>query len=52
MSTAVIKRKISDARMLVVGNYRDVEVDRAHPLAKSLADCAVLPTTIVSCYAV
>jgi len=35
---AFISRQLSVARMLIVGNYRDVEVDRAHPLSKSLAE--------------
>ena len=35
---AFVSRQLSDARMLIVGNYRDVEVDRAHPLSKALAE--------------
>jgi predicted ATPase len=31
-------RNISDARLLIVGTYRDVEVDRAHPLSAALAE--------------
>ncbi len=31
-------RELHDARLLVVGTYRDVEVDRAHPLAEVLVE--------------
>jgi DNA-binding CsgD family transcriptional regulator len=32
-----LARHLAGARLLVVGTYRDVEVDRAHPLAEALA---------------
>jgi hypothetical protein len=35
---AFISRQLAGARILIVGNYRDVEVDRAHPLSKALAE--------------
>ena len=35
---AFAARSLSGARILIVGNYRDVEVDRAHPLSKALAE--------------
>ncbi|MHB8575851.1 MAG: serine/threonine-protein kinase, partial [Dehalococcoidia bacterium] len=31
-------RKLSDTRLLVVGTYRDIEVDRSHPLSATLAE--------------
>lgn len=31
-------RNLRDARVLIVGAYRETELDRAHPLAKSLVD--------------
>ncbi len=31
-------RNLSGARLLIIGTYRDVEVDRAHPLSATLAD--------------
>ncbi|HEY7270984.1 MAG TPA: AAA family ATPase, partial [Dehalococcoidia bacterium] len=31
-------RQIATSRLLVVGTYRDIEVDRTHPLAASLAE--------------
>src|ERR1051325_5708551 len=33
-----LSRKVSGARLLLVGTYRDVEVDRAHPLSGTLAE--------------
>src|SRR5207253_16182 len=33
-----LARQLSGARLLIVGNYRDVEVDRAHPLSATLAE--------------
>ncbi len=33
-----LARHVAGARLLVVGTYRDVEVDRAHPLAEALAE--------------
>src|SRR4029077_3370997 len=33
-----ISRNLQGARLLIVGTYRDVEVDRAHPLSGVIAD--------------
>src|SRR5207245_2089157 len=33
-----LARNLDGARLLVVGTYRDVEVDRAHPLSSTLAE--------------
>jgi class 3 adenylate cyclase len=33
-----LARNLSGARLLIVGTYRDVEVDRRHPLSAALAD--------------
>ena len=33
-----LSRNLAGARLLVVGSYRDVEVDRAHPLSGALAE--------------
>jgi eukaryotic-like serine/threonine-protein kinase len=33
-----VSRHLSAARLLVVGTYRDIEVDRAHPLSAALAE--------------
>jgi len=33
-----VSRNLSDARLLIVGTYRDVEVDRTHPLSTTLAE--------------
>ncbi len=33
----LIARSITDRRIVIVGTYRDVEVDRMHPLAQTLA---------------
>jgi tetratricopeptide (TPR) repeat protein len=33
-----VARNLAGARLLVVGTYRDVEVDRAHPLSGTLAE--------------
>jgi hypothetical protein len=33
-----LSRNLQGARMLIVGTYRDVEVDRAHPLSSTLAE--------------
>jgi predicted ATPase len=33
-----MSRQLAGSRLLVVGTYRDVEVDRAHPLAATLAE--------------
>jgi DNA-binding CsgD family transcriptional regulator len=36
---------LRDARLLVIGTYRDVDIDRAHPLAQSLAALTRQPLT-------
>lgn len=33
-----LARTVGDSRVVIVGTYRDVEVDRAHPLSSALAD--------------
>jgi tetratricopeptide (TPR) repeat protein/archaellum biogenesis ATPase FlaH len=33
-----VSRHLSGARLLIVGTYRDVEVDRSHPLSSALAE--------------
>ena len=33
-----VARNLEDARLLIVGTYRDLEVDRAHPLSATLAE--------------
>ncbi|HET7247053.1 MAG TPA: AAA family ATPase [Streptosporangiaceae bacterium] len=33
-----VARELGDAHLLVLGAYRDIEVDRGHPLAAALAD--------------
>lgn len=33
-----LARNLSGSRLLIIGTYRDVEVDRAHPLANTLVD--------------
>src|SRR5205085_88562 len=33
-----LARQLAGTRLLIVGNYRDVEVDRAHPLSGALAE--------------
>ena len=33
-----VAREVDTARLLVVGTYRDVEVDRAHPLSAAVAE--------------
>jgi predicted ATPase len=38
-----LARHIGDARLLVLGTYHDVEVDRAHPLASTLAELLRIP---------
>jgi class 3 adenylate cyclase len=35
-----LAREMADARLLVVGTYRDVELRRQHPLSQTLADLA------------
>ena len=36
-------RNLGDKRLLLVGTYRDIEVDRTHPLSASLAELRRLP---------
>ena len=38
-----VARKLENKRLLLVGTYRDIEVDRSHPLSSSLADLRRLP---------
>ena len=33
-----VSRNLAGARLLIVGTYRDVEVDRTHPLSAALAE--------------
>ncbi len=33
-----LARNLAGARLLIIGTYRDVEVDRAHPLSSALAE--------------
>jgi len=40
---AHVARSQSGARLMIVGTYRDVEVDRSHPLSGTLADLRRLP---------
>src|SRR5207245_79108 len=35
-----LTREIQDARVLIIGTYRDVELGRRHPLSEVLADLA------------
>jgi tetratricopeptide (TPR) repeat protein len=39
-----VSRNLAGARLLVVGTYRDVEVDRTHPLSGALAELRRLST--------
>jgi tetratricopeptide (TPR) repeat protein len=39
-----VARNLADKRLLLVGTYRDVEVDRTHPLSAALAELRRLPT--------
>ncbi len=39
-----VARNLGNKRLLLVGTYRDIEVDRTHPLSSSLADLRRLPT--------
>ena len=39
-----VARSLGDKRLLVVGTYRDIEVDRTHPLSAALAELRRLPT--------
>jgi tetratricopeptide (TPR) repeat protein len=39
-----VARNVSDKRLLLVGTYRDIEVDRTHPLSDALAELRRLPT--------
>jgi tetratricopeptide (TPR) repeat protein len=38
-----VARNLADKRLLLVGTYRDVEVDRTHPLSAALAELRRLP---------
>ena len=38
-----VARNVSDKRLLLVGTYRDIEVDRTHPLSDALAELRRLP---------
>jgi hypothetical protein len=38
-----VSRNLGDKRLLLVGTYRDIEVDRAHPLSAALAELRRLP---------
>jgi tetratricopeptide (TPR) repeat protein len=38
-----VGRNLADKRLLIVGTYRDVEVDRTHPLSAALAELRRLP---------
>jgi predicted ATPase len=38
-----VGRNLTDKRLLIVGTYRDVEVDRTHPLSAALAELRRLP---------
>jgi tetratricopeptide (TPR) repeat protein len=38
-------RELGDARVLVLGAYRDIELDRGHPLAVALAELSREPAT-------
>jgi tetratricopeptide (TPR) repeat protein len=38
-----VARNLSDKRLLLVGTYRDIEVDRTHPLSAALAELRRLP---------
>jgi len=38
-----VARNLGDKRMLLVGTYRDIEVDRTHPLSAALAELRRLP---------
>jgi tetratricopeptide (TPR) repeat protein len=39
-----VARNLTDKRLLLVGTYRDVEVDRTHPLSAALAELRRLPS--------
>jgi len=38
-----VARNLGDKRLLLVGTYRDIEVDRTHPLSSALAELRRLP---------
>jgi tetratricopeptide (TPR) repeat protein len=38
-----VARNLGNKRLLLLGTYRDIEVDRTHPLSSSLADLRRLP---------
>ena len=33
-----VARELANSRILIVGNYRDMELNRRHPLAVTLGD--------------
>jgi tetratricopeptide (TPR) repeat protein len=39
-----VARNLGNKRLLLLGTYRDIEVDRTHPLSSSLADLRRLPS--------
>ena len=39
-----VARNLGDRRLLLVGTYRDIEVDRTHPLSAALAEFRRLPS--------
>jgi tetratricopeptide (TPR) repeat protein len=39
-----VSRNLAGARLFIVGTYRDVEVDRSHPLSAALAELRRVPT--------
>jgi tetratricopeptide (TPR) repeat protein len=39
-----LSRNLAGARLLILGTYRDVEVDRSHPLSAALAELRRVPT--------
>ena len=47
-----VSRNLSAARLMIVGTYRDVEVDRSHPLSGALAELRRVAISAVSrCWA-
>ncbi len=40
MLLVFLVRELEGARVLVVGTYRDIELERKHPLAETLAELA------------
>jgi tetratricopeptide (TPR) repeat protein len=39
-----VSRNLSNKRLLLIGTYRNIEVDRSHPLSSSLAELKRLPS--------